>query len=196
MDTHTGSRPDSRDDSAEIAADSLSLRLSFVTSAYTTAQQMIRFSDEKASFVFLFFGIILSIFGVRGDRILLILGGQAGAGVFRALFLLVFLLFLATMIVSLMRGLQTIRPRLHTTASDPGHRRLYWCHDVLRVPAAEYLARLQGLTDKAILQEMVFELYAAMAIERAKFDQINRCLRWTVVSFILWTALIGMTILT
>jgi hypothetical protein len=196
MDSHTVSRADSRDDSAEIAVGSLPLRLSFVTSAYSTAQQMIRFSDEKASFVFLFFGIILSIFGVRGDRILLILGGQAGVGVFRALFLLAFLLFLATMIVSLMHGLQTIRPRLHATPSDPGHRRLYWCHDVLRVPAAEYLARLRGLTDEAILQEMVFELYAAMAIERAKFNQINHCLRWAVVSFVLWIALIGMTILT
>jgi hypothetical protein len=173
---------------------SLPLRLSFVTSAYTTAQQMIRFSDEKASFVFLFFGIILSIFGVRGDRILLILGGQAGAGGFRLLFVGLFLLFLATMIVSLSYGLQTIRPRLNTAHLEPNHQRLYWCHDVLRISPAEYLERLQGLPDAAVLREMVFELYAAMTIERTKFAQINQCLRWAVVSFVLWAALLAMTI--
>jgi len=42
---------------------------------------MIRFSDETASFVFLFSGIILSIFGIGGDRILFILGGQVRLGV-------------------------------------------------------------------------------------------------------------------
>ena len=62
-------------------AGSLPRRLSFVVSAFITAQGMIRFSDETASFVFLFSGIILSIFGIRGDRILLILGGQVRPGV-------------------------------------------------------------------------------------------------------------------
>ena len=102
---------------------SLTLRLSFVMSDYSTAQQMIRFSDEKASFVFLFFGIILSIFGVRGDRILLILGGQAGPAGLRAAFIAVFLVFLGTMITSLFYGLQTITPRLHSPAADPDHHR-------------------------------------------------------------------------
>ncbi len=49
---------------------------------------MIRFSDNKARFGFLFFGTILSIFGIRGDCLLLTPGGQAQAGGFRALFIL------------------------------------------------------------------------------------------------------------
>lgn len=173
---------------------SLPLRLSFVMSAYNTAQRMIRFSDEKASFVFLFFGIILSIFGIRGDRILLILGGRGQTGGFRVLFILLFLLFLVTMVVSLLYGLRTIAPRLGSPKKNRNHQRLYWCHDVLRYRVEEYLARLQGLSDEAMLQEMVHELYAAMTIERSKFDRINRCLRWAVASFIAWVALILMTI--
>jgi Family of unknown function (DUF5706) len=173
---------------------SLTLRLSFVMSAYSTAQQMIRFSDEKASFVFLFFGIILSIFGVRGDRILLILGGQAGPAGLRAAFIAVFFVFLGTMITSLFYGLQTITPRLHTPASDPDHQRLYWCHDVLRLPIAEYALRLGSLGDEAVLREMIYELYAATAIERSKFERIRRCLRWAIASFVVWIVLIAMTI--
>jgi hypothetical protein len=172
----------------------LTLRLSFVMSAYSTAQQMIRFSDEKASFVFLFFGIILSIFGVRGDRILLILGGQAGPAGLRAAFIAVFLVFLGTMITSLFYGLQTITPRLHSPAADPDHQRLYWCHDVLRLPIAEYTARLRSLGDEAVLREMIYELYAATVIERSKFERIRRCLRWAIASFVVWVVLIAMTI--
>jgi hypothetical protein len=41
---------------------------------------------------------------------------------------------------------------------------------------------------------MAHELYAAMAIERAKFERISRCLRWAVVIFVLWILLIVMTI--
>ena len=175
-------------------SESLPLRLSFVMSAYNTAQRMIRFSDEKASFVFLFFGIILSIFGIRGDRILVILGGRVQAGGFRALFILLFLLFLVTMVLSLFYGLQTIAPRLGSPMDSPDHRRLYWCHDVLRFSIEEYLTHLRALSDEAVLREMVHELYAAMAIERSKFDRINRCLRWAVASFVLWVAVILMTI--
>ncbi len=58
---------------------------------------MIRFSDESASFAFLFFGIPLSIFGIRGDRLLLILGGHARPGGIRTLLVALFRLFLATM---------------------------------------------------------------------------------------------------
>jgi hypothetical protein len=90
---------------------------------------MIRFSGEKASFVLLVFGIIPSIFGMRGDRILLILGGGVQAGGFRALFIL---LFQATMTLSLLYGLQTIARRLGPPVNDPNHRRdstgtTTWC---------------------------------------------------------------------
>jgi hypothetical protein len=86
------------------------LRLNFVMSPYNTVQRMIRFSDGKASFVFLFFGSILSIFDIQGDRVLLILGGQIQARGFRALFILVFLLFLMTIALSSLCALQTIVP--------------------------------------------------------------------------------------
>ncbi len=181
-------------EAAQCSTESLPLRLSFVMSAYNTAQWMIRFSDEKASFVFLFFGIILSVFGIRGDRILLILGGRVQGGGFRALFILLFLLFLVTMVLSLLYGLQTIVPRLGSPLNGPNHRRLYWCHDVLRYPMEEYLTHLRSLSDEAMLQEMVHELYVVMAIERSKFDRINRCLRWAMASFVAWVALILMTI--
>jgi len=64
--------------------ENLPLRLTIVVSAYNIALRMIRFSDDNASLVFLFLGILLSIFGIRGDR---------------AQFSALFLLFLATMIV-------------------------------------------------------------------------------------------------
>ena len=58
----------------------LPLRLRFVVSGYNTNQQVIRFSDEQESFILLFFVTNLSIFGIRGDRILLILGSQVRPG--------------------------------------------------------------------------------------------------------------------
>jgi hypothetical protein len=155
---------------------------------------MIRFSDEKASFVFLFFGIILSIFGVRGDRILLIMGGKAQPGGFRALFVGLFLLFLTTMVISLFYGLRTIVPHLQSPRESPDHLRLYWFQDVLRLSPNEYLTRLRGLSEEGVVREMVQELYVVMAIERLKFDRINGCLRWAVASFILWVIVILMTL--
>lgn len=79
------------------------LHLRFVISASNTAQPMTRFSGGKTSFVF--FAISLSIFGIQGDRILLILADQVRAGGFRFLFNLLFLMFLAIMVVSLLDGL-------------------------------------------------------------------------------------------
>ena len=78
--------------------------------------------------------------------------------------------------------------------ANPGHRRLYWCHDVLRYPVEEYLARLRAFDKEAVVEERVHELYAATAIERRKLDRITRCLRWAVASFMAWVALIVMTI--
>ncbi len=173
---------------------SLSLRLTFVMSAYDTAQRMIRFSDEKASFVFLFFGILLSIFGIRGDRILLMLGGQARPGTYRLLFIALFLIFLLTMVMALLHGLKTIVPHLSSPVAGSDHHGIYWYRDVLALPVDEYLARLQSLSDETVLHEMAHELYAAMAIERAKFDRISRSLRWALVSFVFWIFLIVMSI--
>ena len=52
------------------------------------------------------------------------------------------------------------------------------------------------LSDEVILHEMVHKLYAAMRIERGKFAQVARCLRWAVASFIVWVAPIVMTVAT
>ena len=177
------------------STEGLPLRLSFVMSAYNTAQRMIRFSGERASFVFLFFGIILSILGIRGDRVLLILGGRAQTGGFRALFILLFVSFLVMMSLFLLYGLQTIIPRPTPPPGNANHRRLYWCRDVLRYPAEEYLAYPPALSDEAVLQEMAHELYASVLIERKKFDRIDRCLHWAAASFSAWVARILMTII-
>lgn len=57
--------------------DCLPLCLWFVILATKTARRMIPFPDDKARFVFLFYVNILSIFGIRGGRILLILGNRS-----------------------------------------------------------------------------------------------------------------------
>jgi hypothetical protein len=121
-------------------------------------------------------------------------GGRIQAGGFRALFILLLLLLLATMILSLFYGLQRIAPRLGSPVNNPSHRGLYWCHDMLRYPVEDYLIHLRALSYEAVLQEMAYELYAALAIERSNFDRINHCLRWAVASFDVWVGLILMTI--
>jgi len=91
-------------------------------SASHTAQGLIRFSGEKTCFLFL--AISMSIFGIRGDRILLMPADQVRAGGFRFLFNLLLLTLLATMVVSLLYGLKTIARRLELSGANVGHRRL------------------------------------------------------------------------
>lgn len=102
-------------------AASLLLHLGIVVSTYNTPQRMIRFSDEKESFSFLFFVIILSIFGIRGGRILLIRGGQVWPGGSISCFLSIMLLqvFLATMVISLIYDPKPIAPHLQSPAASP-----------------------------------------------------------------------------
>jgi len=52
------------------------VRANSVHGRYNTSREMVRSSDNWATFVFLIFGISLSIFGIWGDRILVILGGR------------------------------------------------------------------------------------------------------------------------
>jgi hypothetical protein len=59
---------------------------------------------------------------------------------------------------------------------------------------ADYVTRLRVFRGVAATQEMVHERYAAVAIERSRFDRINRCLRWADVSFVAWVAIIVMII--
>ncbi len=96
--------------------------------------------------------------------------------------------------VSLIYGPKSIAPRLQSPATSPWHRRLSWCHDLSLHPEEEHLARPRVLEDDAAVEPMVHLLCTAMAKERSRFDRINRCLRWVVVSFVAWVALIMMTI--
>ncbi len=121
-------------------AASLLVHLGIVGSAYNTPQQMIRFSDEKESFSFLFFVIILSIFGIRGDRILLILGRARSGRVAH------FLVHYAPPRVPGLHGdLAVLRPQVHrappaVASGEPMHRRLSWGHDLLQHPEEDHLA--------------------------------------------------------
>jgi len=163
------------------STESLPLRLGFAMSAYNTVQRMIRFPDEQASFVFLFFGIILSIFLSSALGVIAFWSSWADGyrpGGFRALFY----------------GLQTIAPRPGSPVNNPNHRRGYWCHHVLRYPVEDSLIQLRALSDEATLQQMAYELYAALAIERSRFDRINHCLRWAVTGLVVWVGLVLMTI--
>jgi hypothetical protein len=58
----------------------------------------------------------------------------------------------------------------------------------------EYLTLLRALSDGAVLQEMVHELYADLSTVGSKFGRISHCRRWAVTSFLPWIALILMTI--
>jgi hypothetical protein len=58
----------------------------------------------------------------------------------------------------------------------------------------KHLARPRELAHGAVVEEMVHQQYAAMAIGRSRFDRIDRCLRWAVARFVAWVALIMMTI--
>jgi hypothetical protein len=159
--------------------ENMPLRLTLVMSAHNTTLRMIRFSDENASFALLFLGILLSIFGIRGDR---------------AQFIVLFLLFLATMVRSLFSGLKTIVACLDPLLKNPDRQRFDGNQEVLRFPVAEYVTRLRVFRGVAATQEMVHERYATIAIEPSRFDRINRYLRRADASFVAWVAIIVMTI--
>ncbi len=100
-------------------AASLLVHLGIVGSAYNTPQQMIRFSDEKESFSFLFFVIILSIFGIRVIGFCSSWGGPDPAGWLIFLSIMLLHVFLASMVISLFYGPKSIAPRLQSPAVSP-----------------------------------------------------------------------------
>jgi hypothetical protein len=63
-----------------------------VLATYNTYNGTIRSSKKWATFMLPFFGISLSMFGTRGDRILVILGGGSDAWGIRATFVMLLLL--------------------------------------------------------------------------------------------------------
>jgi hypothetical protein len=108
-----------------IMARKVALAPGIVISASQTAQRLIRFSGEMTRCLFL--AISPSIFGIRGDRILLIPVNQERAHGFRYLTNLLSFTFLATRVVSPRNCLQTVAPHLESLTENAGHQRLSWC---------------------------------------------------------------------
>lgn len=171
------------------------LKLGFLISAYNTAQRMIWFSDQKASVIVIYYGILLSMLGPRVDRGLTFLRA-ADAGVPpRAALVGLMLAFLASMAVSLSYALRTILPSYVPPVEVRDHKRLYWCDDILARDVETYFETLRGLDGDGLLKEMTRELYSAVRIEKRKFDRVTRSIRWAVASFALWVLLLVSTFL-
>jgi len=167
-------------------------KLDFVLSAYNTAQSMNRFSDQKASMIFLFYGVFLALLGTRVGRLVEALRGQDLSATAVAGFVLL-CAFLGLMSHSLMYALRTIAPTFVESNASPEHRRLYWFEDVLQRGVREYIQTLQGLSDEQVLQEMAHELYSVQTITRAKFERIQRATRSAAASLMVWQVLMVLT---
>lgn len=57
----------------------------------------------------------------------------------------------------------------------------------------EHLAGLRAPECEAVIEGLVRERYAVLAIERRKFDRRNWCHRWAVSSLMAWVHLTVMT---
>ncbi len=167
-------------------ADTALLKLSFLTSAYNTAQQMIWFSDQKASFIVIYYGILLSMLGIRMEHLLNFFRAPGGAVAPRAALVLLGLAFLATMVYGLVHTLRTVLPTYVAPVEVRDYRRLYWCHDILAKDVETYFESLRGLDADSLLKEMTRELFSAVTIERIKFDRVSMALRGGVASFAVW----------
>lgn len=162
------------------------LKLTFLISAYNTAQRMIWFSDQKASVVIIYYGILLSMLGTRVDRVVAAFRGAGGGAALRAALLLAAGAFLASMVVSLLFALRTVLPTYVAPVDVRDYRRLYWCDDILAKDVETYFETLRGLDGEALLKEMTRELYAAVTIERRKFERVTRSVKAALVSFAAW----------
>ena len=63
-------------------------------------------------------------------------------------------------------------------SADDAAQGLIRCSDKKR----GYLAYPWALSDRTVFWWIVFELYAAMIIERKEFDRISHCRHWAVAS--------------
>ncbi len=168
-------------------------KLNFLISAYNTAQNMIRFSDEKATVVFIFYGVLLALLGSRTDKVIAALKGPGMGGALAVVTVLLFFAFLGLMIYGLVYALRTVTPTFEAGVEGPDRSKIYWCHDVLAREPQEYLQIVEGLGERDILREMVFELYSAQRIEKLKFDRIGKAMRSAMVSLLLWQAMVVLT---
>ena len=170
----------------------MELKLNFLISAYNTAQNMIRFSDEKATVVFVFYGILLALLGTRAERVIAALKTGLG-GALALLSVLLFFAFLGLMVYSLMYAMRTITPTFAAGVQAADRSKLYWCHDVLGREPEDYLTTMEGLTDRQILREMVYELYSVQSIEKLKFDRVGKATRSASVSLVIWQIIVVLT---
>ncbi len=171
----------------------MELKLNFLTSAYNTAQNMIRFSDEKATVVFVFYGILLALLGSRAERMIAALKAPGMGGALAILSVLLFFGFLGLMIYSLMYAMRTITPTFVTGVQAADRSKLYWCHDVLGREPEDYLQTVEGLSDRQVLREMVYELYSVQSIEKLKFDRVGKAIRGATASLLVWQVLVVLT---
>lgn len=171
------------------------LQLTFLISAYNSAQRMIWFSDQKASFIVIYYGILLSMLGTRVERLLSFFRAPEAALAPRAALALVGCAFVASMVYSLSYALRSVVPTYAAPVDVRDYRRLYWCHDILAKDVETYFELLRGLDAAALLKEMTRELYAATSIERLKFDRVTRSLKAAVASFVAWVLIFAGTFL-
>ncbi len=168
-------------------------KLNFLISAYNTAQNMIRFSDEKATVVFIFYGVLLALLGSRADKVIAALKGPGMGGGLAVVTVLLFFAFLGLMIYGLVYALRTVTPTFEAGVQAADRSKIYWCHDVLGREPQEYLQIVEGLSDRDVLREMVYELYSVQRIEKLKFDRVGKATRSAMVSLILWQAMVVLT---
>lgn len=171
----------------------MNLRLDFVVSAYNTAQSMIRFSDQKASMVFLFYGILLALLGTRMGRLVEVIRAPRELGVLSLAGFVLLCVFLGLMCHSLMYALRTITPTFVEGQPSADHKKLYWFQDVGKRDVRDYLQALQGLSEDQVLQEMVYELYSVQSIEKVKFDRIQRATWSAAAGLMVWQIVMVIT---
>ncbi len=174
-------------------AETALLKLSFLISAYNTAQRMIWFSDQKASFIVIYYGILLSMLGPRAERLLGAFRAPDSPFALRAILVALGLAFVATMVYGLAYTLRTVLPTYGPPVDVRDYRRLYWCHDILTKDVETYFESLRDLDGEALLKEMTRELYSAVAIERLKFERVTRALHGALASFGLWVLIFVLT---
>ena len=163
-------------------------QLRFVASAYTTAQSMIRFADQKAEMLIVIFGVLMALLSNRVDVVVEALRDQARVTPLAVATFVLSCAFLGLMFAALGFALAAMHPRFAPRGDpDPGgRRRLYWCHDVLGRDREAYLAAVRGLRDEEVLEEMAHELYDVQAIERAKFGEVTKAVRISAWGLAAW----------
>ena len=171
----------------------MNLKLDFVVSADNTAQSMIRFSDQKASMVFVFHGILLALLGTRMGRLVEVIRGRELSVLSLGGFILL-CVYLGLMCHSLMYALRTITPTFTEGVPSPDHKKLYWFQDVQKQDVRGYVQALQGLSEDQVIQEMVYELYSVQTIEKVKFERVQRATWSAAAGLMVWQIVMVITI--